>query len=79
MGVFQHLFELVFEEVVAEERPHFSPSGKGDDLVWQEDVQAFAVWNDQQEGGEFLGYLYLDLYSRAGKYGGMCNINLQGV
>lgn len=79
MEIFQHLFGLIFDEVIAEERHRLAPTGMGEDLVWQEDVQMFAVWNDQQEGGEFLGYLYLDLYSRAGKYGGMCNINLQGV
>jgi metallopeptidase MepB len=79
MDIFQHLFGLVFEEIVAEDRHRLSPTGKGEDLVWQEEVQVFAAWNDEQEGGEFLGYLYLDLHPRAGKNGGMCNINLQGV
>lgn len=79
MDIFQHLFGLVFEEVVAKERYRLSSTGMGEDLVWQEDVLMFAVWNDKQEGGEFLGYLYLDLHPRAGKYGGMCNINLRGI
>lgn len=79
MGIFQHLFGLVFEEIVGEQGCELSPTGQGDDLIWQEDVQIFAVWNDHQEGGDFLGYLYLDLYPRAGKFGGMCNMNLQGV
>jgi metallopeptidase MepB len=79
MDIFQHLFGLIFEEIVAEDRHRVSPTGKGEDLVWQEDLQVFAAWNDEQEGGDFLGYLYLDLHPRAGKNGGMCNINLQGV
>lgn len=64
MNIFQHLFGLVFEEIFAEERHRLSPTGIGADLVWHEDVQFSTVWNDQQEGDEFLGYLYLDLHPR---------------
>ncbi|KAG9944557.1 zincin, partial [Aureobasidium melanogenum] len=77
LGIFSQLFGLVFEEVVGEGRDALSSTGKGEDLVWQEDVQIYAVWDDEQEGGSFVGYLYLDLYPREGKYGGMCNMNLQ--
>lgn len=79
LGIFSQLFGLVFEEVVGEGRDALSSTGKGEDLVWQEDVQIYAVWDDEQEGGSFVGYLYLDLYPREGKYGGMCNMNLQCV
>lgn len=79
LGIFSHLFGLVFEEIVGDNRDALSSTGKGGDLVWQEDVQVYAVWDDEQEGGSFVGYLYLDLYPRAGKYGGMCNMNLQCV
>ncbi|KAH0363029.1 zincin, partial [Aureobasidium melanogenum] len=77
LGIFSHLFGLVFQEIVGEERDALSTTGKGENLVWQEDVQMYAVWDDEQEGGSFVGYLYLDLYPREGKYGGMCNMNLQ--
>lgn len=39
-------------------------------LVWHSDVMLYSVWNDEQEGGEFAGYLYLDLHPRPGKCGG---------
>jgi metallopeptidase MepB len=40
------------------------------DLIWHSDVMLYSVWNDEQEGGEFSGYLYLDLHPRLGKCGG---------
>lgn len=39
-------------------------------LIWHPDVMLYSVWNDHQEGGEFAGYLYLDLHPRPGKCGG---------
>ncbi|MBH1945690.1 hypothetical protein I5L01_15885, partial [Erythrobacter sp. YJ-T3-07] len=42
-----------------------------DDTVdtWHEDVQVFAVWNNEENDGVFVGYLYIDPYPRDGKYG----------
>ncbi|KAI5272527.1 metallopeptidase MepB [Aureobasidium subglaciale] len=77
MDIYSRLFGLVFEELRAEDRGALFPTDQGSDLVWQEDVRLFAVWDDEEEGSSFLGYLYLDLFPRAGKYGGMCNMNLQ--
>lgn len=37
-------------------------------LVWHEHVQMFSVWNVDQAEPEFLGYAYLDLFPREGKY-----------
>lgn len=42
----------------------------GQGLIWHTDVRLYSVWNDSQEGGEFAGYLYLDLHPRPGKAGG---------
>ncbi|KAB5523997.1 hypothetical protein GE09DRAFT_1043450 [Coniochaeta sp. 2T2.1] len=39
-------------------------------LTWHLDVFLYSVWNDEQEGGEFAGYLYLDHHPRPGKAGG---------
>lgn len=79
LGIFEHLFGLVFEEIVGGERDELAGFGKGSNLVWHEDVQVFAVWDDEEEGGGFVGYLYLDLYARNGKYQGPANFNLQPV
>lgn len=79
LGIFSHLFGLVFEKIVGEDKDTLSLSSESGDLIWQEDVQTYAVWDDEKEGDSFVGYLYLDLHPRAGKYGGMCNMNLQCV
>ncbi|KAF7548791.1 hypothetical protein G7Z17_g6834 [Cylindrodendrum hubeiense] len=56
MEIFQRIFGLDFEEL----KDH------GD--VWHKDVRAFMVWDEEDRGGDFLGYLYLDLFTREGKY-----------
>jgi metallopeptidase MepB len=77
LQIFEEIFGLVFVEVVGEDRDSISPSGKGDDIVWHEDVQVFSVWDDEGEGSGFVGYLYVDLFPREGKYGHAANFNLQ--
>lgn len=77
LEIFEQLFGLVFVEIVGEDRDSVSPSGKGQDIVWHEEVQVFSVWNDEGEGSGFVGYLYLDLFPRTGKYGHAANFNLQ--
>ena len=52
-------------------------TGKADDISWHEDVKIFSVWDDEGEGGGFVGYLYLDLHPRPGKYGHAANFSLQ--
>ncbi|KAJ5641773.1 hypothetical protein N7490_005773 [Penicillium lividum] len=75
--IFEELFGLEFVEIVGEDRAALAPSGKGSDIVWHEDVQVFSVWNDEGEGSGFVGYLYLDLFPREGKYGHAANFGLQ--
>lgn len=79
LEIFEELFGLVFVEVTGDDRAKISPTGKKEDIVWHEDVQLFAVWNDASEGEGFVGYLYLDLHPREGKYGHAANFNLQPV
>jgi metallopeptidase MepB len=43
-------------------------TGKADDISWHKDVKIFSVWDNEGEGGGFVGYLYLDLHPRLGKY-----------
>ncbi|MCJ1314153.1 hypothetical protein MMC25_007833 [Agyrium rufum] len=77
LQIFEDLFGMVFVEIVGEDRAAISTTGKGDDVVWHPDVQMFSVWDDEGEGGEFIGYLYLDLHPRDGKYGHAANFNIQ--
>ncbi|OJJ42706.1 hypothetical protein ASPZODRAFT_104793 [Penicilliopsis zonata CBS 506.65] len=77
LKIFEELFGLVFVEVTGADRHQIAPSGKGEDIVWHEDVQVFSVWDDEGEGSGFVGYLYLDLFPRDGKYGHAANFNLQ--
>lgn len=78
LKIFEDLFGLVFVEIVGEEdRAALAEGGKASDIVWHEEVQIFSVWDDEGEGGGFVGYLYLDLFPRDGKYGHAANFNLQ--
>ncbi|KAI8207765.1 Saccharolysin [Colletotrichum sp. SAR 10_76] len=48
------------------------------DVVWHDDVQAWAVWDERNASkGEFVGYLYTDLLIRPNKHQGSQNVNLQ--
>ncbi|KAK4499573.1 hypothetical protein PRZ48_010090 [Zasmidium cellare] len=77
LNIFEELFGLHFVKIEGEHRDQISETGKGADIVWHQDVQVFAVWDDEAEGGSFVGYLYLDLHPRDGKYGHAANFNLQ--
>ncbi|KAJ5095049.1 hypothetical protein N7532_007340 [Penicillium argentinense] len=77
LKIFEELFGLEFVEILGEDRAAVAPTGQGNDIVWHEDVQVFSVWNDEGEGSGFVGYLYLDLFPREGKYGHAANFNLQ--
>ncbi|KAH7122151.1 hypothetical protein B0J13DRAFT_589447 [Dactylonectria estremocensis] len=56
LRIFEELFGIVFV-------PTDAPT-------WHDDVTVFAAWDSEQQGGGFLGYLYLDVYARDGKYAG---------
>lgn len=77
LHIFEELFGLVFVKLEAADRDALSDTKKGDDIIWHPDVQMFSVWNDESEGGDFVGYLYLDLHPRDGKYGHAANFGLQ--
>ncbi|KAJ5715960.1 metallopeptidase [Penicillium malachiteum] len=51
---------------------HFQPVDSGA-WVWDEAVTVSAVWNEESMGGEFLGYVYFDLFERPGKFNNNCN------
>ncbi|KAK0266355.1 metalloendopeptidase [Friedmanniomyces endolithicus] len=77
LKIFEELFGLAFVKLEADDRNRISETGKGDDMLWHPDVQVFSVWDDEGEGSGFVGYLYLDLHPRDGKYGHAANFNLQ--
>lgn len=63
-GIFQELFGLDFRSIVTS--------------VWHEDVVIYEVWDTSSDSG-FLGYLYVDLFSREGKFDGASHHALQTV
>ncbi|GAM38564.1 hypothetical protein TCE0_033r09383 [Talaromyces pinophilus] len=65
MEIYSSLFGLDFVEIPAES---YSLLGKDHIMVWHADVSVYSVWNDETQGGDFLGYLYLDLFPRENKY-----------
>ncbi|KAK0715537.1 peptidase family M3-domain-containing protein [Lasiosphaeris hirsuta] len=77
LKIFEELFGFVFVELTTEDRQRISSTGKAEDISWHEDVIIFSVWDDSGEGDGFVGYLYLDLHPRPGKYGHAANFNLQ--
>jgi len=77
LNIFERLFGFVFVEIGPEDRARLSPTGKAEDVVWHEDVILFSVWNDEAGGDGFVGYLYLDMHPRDGKYGHAANFGLQ--
>ncbi|RPA74369.1 zincin [Ascobolus immersus RN42] len=69
-GIFEQLFGLEFFQVTDKKELE----GK----IWHDDCKLFQVWNKGYEGDDgFVGWLYLDLHPRDGKYGHAANFNLQ--
>uniref|UniRef100_A0A6N2MXB8 Peptidase M3A/M3B catalytic domain-containing protein n=1 Tax=Salix viminalis TaxID=40686 RepID=A0A6N2MXB8_SALVM len=62
LKITQDLFGLRFQEVADAE-------------VWHGDVSVFSVFD--LSSGELMGYFYLDIYMREGKYGHTCVVALQ--
>ncbi|KAI0999875.1 Saccharolysin [Podosphaera aphanis] len=77
LKIFEQLFGFEFIEILGEDREKVSSTGKAEDIVWHNDVKVFSVWDDEVEGSGFVGYLYLDLHPRPGKYGHAANFSLQ--
>ncbi|KAI9692965.1 MAG: hypothetical protein M1822_004960 [Bathelium mastoideum] len=80
LKIFEELFGLEFVQIQGDERDALAKNfsiAKGSDIVWHEDVSLFSVWDSEDQGSNFVGYLYLDLFPRDGKYGHAANFNLQ--
>lgn len=57
----------------------FSEFGPDHVMTWHPDVIVFSVWEDAANGGDFLGYLYFDLFPRDHKYNHAGHYNLRPV
>ncbi|KAF1958450.1 peptidase family M3 [Byssothecium circinans] len=75
LHVFESLFSLHFVQLSAADLAALSPSGNAKEMTWHDDVIAFAVWEGDDSG--FVGYLYMDLYPRDGKYSHFAEFTLQ--
>ncbi|KAE8138519.1 thimet oligopeptidase [Aspergillus pseudotamarii] len=64
LGLYGELFGLRFEKVEISDRSH----------TWHPDVDLFSVWEDQESA--LIGYLYTDIFPRAGKYSHAANFNI---
>ncbi|PBP23013.1 putative thimet oligopeptidase [Diplocarpon rosae] len=76
---FETLFGVVFMELTSESRQILMEKHglTGDAMTWHEDVEVYSVWDEDEAGGGFLGYMYLDLLKREGKRDHACCITLQ--
>lgn len=77
LRIFEDLLGLRFVELDAEDMARISPSGKAGDVLWHEEVRVFTVWDEEALGGEFCGYLFIDLHPRPFKYSHNANFGLQ--
>lgn len=68
LHIFEQLFGLVFVQITDEKNL--------EGVRWHQDTKLYQVWNDEPEDS-FVGYLYLDLHPREGKYGHAANFNMQ--
>ncbi|KAE8386287.1 hypothetical protein BDV23DRAFT_175547 [Aspergillus alliaceus] len=62
LDVFGVLFGLSIAELV------------GRDRVWHPDAKVFSVWDTEESA--FIGYLYIDIYPREGKFNHAANFNI---
>lgn len=82
LKIFASLMGFVFIKLETADLAKLSPTGDADDVTWHEDNLVFSVWNEEidteeETDGAFLGYLYMDLHPRQGKYGHVSQYNLQ--
>ena len=76
LSTYSRLFGLRFLEIPRGQYTQFGPYHI---MTWHEEVLVYSVWNDGLGGGEFAGYLYLDLFPRDKKYNHAGHYGLQAV
>ena len=76
MTIFSQIFGLQFIKISPDQ---YSEFGDNHVMTWHESVSVFTVWDDEATGGEFRGYLYLDLFPRPHKFNHAGHLALQRV
>jgi metallopeptidase MepB len=76
MAIFSQIFGLQFIKISPDQ---YSEFGDNHVMTWHESVSIFTVWDDEATGGEFRGYLYLDLFPRPHKFNHAGHLALQRV
>ncbi|KAE8373711.1 hypothetical protein BDV26DRAFT_296701 [Aspergillus bertholletiae] len=64
LGIYGELFGLQFKKVEVSESAY----------IWHPDVDVFSVWEEQKSS--LIGYLYMDIFPRAGKFNHAANFNI---
>lgn len=77
----QNFCGLIFMEIdKSTQNPGIAPRHEnGSEVVWHDDVRVSSVWKDELEGGDFVGYLDLDLCDRVGKPQYACTMTIRPV
>ncbi|KAM0228809.1 hypothetical protein ACHAPO_010445 [Fusarium lateritium] len=63
LNVFNELFGIEFVRI--------------ETSVWHDSVVVYEAWDTSDEGGNFLGHLYVDIFDRKGKYRGAHHVMMQ--
>ncbi|EME81925.1 uncharacterized protein MYCFIDRAFT_56517 [Pseudocercospora fijiensis CIRAD86] len=68
LEMYEQIYALNFIAITGKDLDDLSPTKNGSDLFWAPDVTLYAVWDDADDTkGDFIGYLYVDLYYREAK------------
>lgn len=68
LTLFEELFRIRFKDIT------------GSTSVWHDSVKTYSLWNDtSKDEGSFLGYLYVDLFEREGKYQNQRHVLIEPV
>jgi len=76
LAMFEQIFGTHSKRITREQQEEL---GRGQPLTWHEHVQVYPVWNMDEADPKFLGYAYLDIYPREGKYTHAGHYSLQQV
>ncbi|CEJ93644.1 hypothetical protein VHEMI09220 [[Torrubiella] hemipterigena] len=68
LGIYEDLMGFRFQRLNTSDLEMLSPTGKAEDVIWHDDNMVYSVWDENETGGGFIGYLYMDLHPRPGKF-----------
>ncbi|WPH04187.1 Hypothetical protein R9X50_00707500 [Acrodontium crateriforme] len=80
LNIFEKVMGLRFQELLQEDCAGLFPDLDHAAMFWYPDVRLFAVWDDTHDNStptKFLGYLYMDMYSRKNKRGGFSDLPIR--